>query len=259
MVERCQADALAQTQRPREAALILQRVLADQRALDTDETHRVRVALSLLAKALLLGGRVVDAATLFGQALALHERLSGAANDEGVAQRTWLGLVCALRGDGAGALGHLDHAEAHLGAREEPIVLTRNRGAARALALAEAGRHPEALALADALLGPPTPQVGTIAVRLLRVRALALRELGSAADACAAADQALTAVDAVCSALEHGLALAEAAHCSLTAGRESSAQAQWREALSVWERGQVDGSELHVPVRARIQVLPVTA
>jgi serine/threonine-protein kinase len=256
MVERCLADALAQNQRPRDAALILEQVLVDQRALDTDETHRVRVAMSLLAKALLLGGHFAAATELYERAATLHEQLTGGANDEGVGLLTWLGLVNALRGNAIDALAHLDRADALRGGRAEADVLTRARGAARALALAGAGRNAEALAATDALLDACAPRLGTIAVRLLRVRAMALRQSGSTTAACSAAAQALAAVDAACLALEHGLALDEAARCSLAADDPSAAQARWREALDVWERGQVDGP-VRASVRTRIAEAPL--
>jgi hypothetical protein len=90
-------------------------------------------------------------------------------------------------------------------------------------------------------------------VRLLRARAMALRHAGSAAGAVAAAEQALeAAAQGGCCALEHGLALAEAAHCNRAAGAMEAAERQWLAALAVWESGQVDGPALLQSVRLEL-------
>ena len=103
-IERFHADALARYGRPREAANLLRQVLADQRVLDAEETTRVRIAMTLLANALQLGGHLDEAQSLVAQCEALHERLTGGVNDEGIALTSRHSLICALRGDGEGAL-----------------------------------------------------------------------------------------------------------------------------------------------------------
>ncbi|MDQ2928430.1 MAG: serine/threonine protein kinase [Pseudomonadota bacterium] len=257
MVERCQGDALGQNQRPRDAVAMLEQVLADQRALDTEETLRVRICMSLLAKALLLGGHVEAAESLFEGATALHDKLTGGANDEGVTQRTWLALCCALRGDGEAALTHLERAAAVVGISDETGVQTRVRGSVRALALATAGHNEPALAAIAAMLGlSPRPWRGTIAVRLLRTRAMALRQGGAIGEASVAASDALSAVDASCSALEHGLSLAEAARCDVAAGQTEEANRRRRETLSVWQAGQVDGPTLLQGIQTELGAPP---
>jgi hypothetical protein len=243
LVERGQADAMASNQRPREAAVLLRQVLADQRALDMEETPRVREAMTFLGKALLLSGALDEAAGLFAQAAALHEQLTGGINHEGAGAHTWLGRVCAMQGDGPAALAHLARADeiaATLG--DEGEAQTRNRAALHALAQALAGRHAEVLAATEALLTEPMPHTGPNALRLLQGRAMALRQTGRAADAIEAAQLALAAAaGGDCPALEHGLALVEAARCHLAAGESVPAELRWREALAVWQAGQVDG------------------
>ncbi len=82
-------------------------------------------------------------------------------------------------------------------------------------------------------------------MRLHRARALALRLAGSPESGRSAAEVALSiAAEGGCIGLEHGLALAEAARCSLAAGDPAEAARQLRAALAVWEAGQVDGPEL---------------
>ena len=87
-IERFYADALARNDRPREAASILRQVLADTRALDVEETTHVRIAMTLLANALQLGGHLDEAQSLVAQSEALHERLTGGVNDEGIGWQT---------------------------------------------------------------------------------------------------------------------------------------------------------------------------
>ena len=255
VVERGQADAMASNQRPRDAVPLLRQVLADQRALDNEETPRVREAMTFLGKALMLSGRLDEAASLFEQAAALHEQLTGGMNHEAAGAQTWRGRVCVLAGDGPGALRHLarsDEIAATLGAEGE--VQIRNRAAIHTLAQALAGHDADVIAATDALMAPPTPPSGPIALRLLHARAMALRQSGHAAAAVAAAQLALAAAAAGdCPAIEHGLALAEAARCHLATGETDEAQRQWQQALSVWDAGQVDSSELvrNVPVELR--------
>ena len=256
VVERNHADALARNDRPRDAAAVLRQVLADQRALDVEETMRVRVAMTMLAHALLLGGHLDEADTLLAQADALHQRLTGGVNDEGISLAVRRGLVCALRGDGAGALRHVARADALAVGIAEAEVLTFNRAAVRALAQATAGQ--DALALAGTTQTPPPPValVSQASVRMLRARAMALRHAGSVADASVAAEQGLAvAAQGGCSGLEHGLAWAEAARCSLASGQGVQAQQRFRAALAAWEAGQVDGPPLRVPVQAELAML----
>ena len=85
----------------------------------------------------------------------------------------------------------------------------------------------------------------TARVRTHRARALALRLAGSPESGRSAAEAALSiAAEGDCIGLEHGLALAEAARCSLAAGDPADAARQLRAALADWEAGQVDGPEV---------------
>jgi serine/threonine-protein kinase len=243
LVERGQADAMASNQRPAEAAVLLRQVLDDQRALDVEETPRVREAMTFLGKALLLSGRLDEAARCFAEATALHERLTGGVNFEAAGAHTWQGRVAVMQGDGAQALARFDTADAiaaPLG--DEGAFQTANRASLRAWALALAGRGGDALeATASAVEDGPAP--GPIAMRLFLARAAALRGAGRAAEAVALA---LRAVDAAvagdCPALEHGLALAEAARCHAAADDAVAAQACRIRASEVWRAGQVDDS-----------------
>jgi hypothetical protein len=243
LVERGQADAMASNQRPREAAALLSQVLADQRALDMDETPRVREAMTFLGKALLLSGELAAAAELFAQAAVLHEQLTGGVNHEGAGAQTWRGRVAVMQGDGPAALAHFARAHeiaATLG--DEGEMQTRNRAALHTWALALAGRNDEVLAATEAVASEPTPPAGPNAMRLLHARAMALRSSGRASDALEAAQLALAvAAGDDCPALEHGLALVEAARCHLAADQSAPAELRWREALAVWHAGQVEG------------------
>lgn len=251
MVERGQADAMASNQRPRDAVDLLRQALADQRSLDSEETPRVREALTMLGKALLLSGRLDEAAAMFDEAAALHEKLSGGVNHEGAGAQTWRARAAAMRGDGHAALLHLARAHeiaATLG--DEGEAQTRNRAALHALALALAGASGEALAATAACEAEPLLPPGPISLRLLHARSLALRQTGRLSDAVATAERALAAASAGdCPALEHGLALAEAARCHLAAGELPDAEQCRRDALAVWDAGQVDAAEVlrHVP------------
>ena len=255
-VERNHADALARNDRPRDAAAVLRQVLADQRALDVEETMRVRVAMTILAHALMLGGHLDEAGALLAQADALHERLTGGVNDEGISITVRRGLVCALRGDGAEALRHVARADAWAAGIAEAEVLTFNRAAVRALAQVAAGQDALVLASTTPTPRPPVASTSQASVRMLRSRAMALRHAGSVADASVAAEQGLAvAAQGGCSGLEHGLAWAEAARCSVASGQWVQAQQRFSAALAAWEAGQVDGPLLRGRVQAELALL----
>ena len=252
-IERFHADALARHGRPREAANLLRQVLADQRTLDAEETTRVRIAMTLLANALQLGGHLDEAQSLVAQSEVLHERFTGGANDEGIALASRHSLICALRGDGQGALRHLGRVDALAAASGEADALGRDRFPVRVLVLAISGQFVEALAHADAMEPHLSSLTDTARVRLQRARALALRLTGFPERGRSAADVALSiAAEGGCVGLEHGLALAEAARCSLAAGDTAEAALQLRAALATWEAGQVDGPEVLEPVLAEL-------
>ncbi len=255
-IERFHADALARQDRPREAAILLRQVLAEQLVLDAEETTRVRIAMTLLSNALQLGGHLDEAESLVAQSEALHERLTGGVNDEGIGLASRHSLVCALRGDGQGAVRHLARLDALAAARGEAEALAIDRFPLRVLVLATAGQSAQALAHADAMQPHLASLSATAQVRLQRARALALRLSGSTTGARRAAELALSiAAEGECVGLEHGLALAECAHCNLACGAGHKAALQWRAALDVWEAGQVDGPELLQPVRAELALL----
>jgi hypothetical protein len=219
-IERFHAAALARYGRPREAANLLRQVLADQRVLDAEETTRVRIAMTLLANALQLGGHLDEAQSLVAQSEALHERLTGGVNDEGIALTSRHSLICALRGDGQGALRHLARVDALAAARGEANALGRDRFPVRVLVLATAGQPAQALDHADAMEPHLASLTDTARVRAYRARALALRLTGSPESGRSAVEAALSiAAEGGCIGLEHGLALAEAGRCSLAAGR----------------------------------------
>ncbi|MEO5882626.1 MAG: serine/threonine-protein kinase [Caldimonas sp.] len=254
-VERGQADAMASNQRPRDAVPLLRQVLADQQALDVEETARVREAMTFLGKALLLNGRLEEAAAVFARATALHARLTGGANFEAAGAHSWQGRVAVMQGDGPAALDHFGRANAIAAALgDEGEVQTSNRASLNAWALALAGRDAEALAAAgDAAAASPK---GPIPMRLLLGRAIALRGSGRCDEAVQAARLALEAAEGSdCPALEHGLATVEAARCHLAANDPAQAAARWREALTVWEAGQVDGMAERPAVAAGLEAL----
>ena len=255
-IERFYADALARNDRPREAASILRQVLADTRALDVEETTHVRIAMTLLANALQLGGHLDEAQSLVAQSEALHERLTGGVNDEGIWLANRHGLICALRGDGQGALRHLGRVNTLAAASGEAEALGRDRFPLRVLALATSGQSAEALAHADAMEPHLASLADTARVRTHRARSLAFRLAGSPENGRSAAEVALSiAAEGDCIGLEHGLALAEAARCSLALGSPAEAARQLHAALAVWEDGQVDGPELLRPVHAELALL----
>jgi len=244
-IERFHADALARCNRPREAATILRQVLVDQRALDVEDTTRVRIVMSILSNALLLGGQLEEAQALVMQSEAMHERLTGGVNDEGIAQASRHTLVCALRGDGEEALRQLARLDALAGASGEAEALAVDRYPLRVLVLATAGQHAAALAHAEAMQDHLVALPTTGRVRVQRACALALRSAGSLARACDVSDQAVaSADDGACVSLEHGLALAESACCRLATGDSERAVNRWRTALATWQRGQVDSAEV---------------
>jgi tetratricopeptide (TPR) repeat protein len=241
VVERGQADAMASNQRPREAAVLLRQVLADQRALDSAETPRVREAMTFLGKALLLGGQLDEATEVFAQAAALHEQLTGGLNHEGAGAQTWLGRTAVMRGDSQAALACLSRADdiaRSLG--DEGEVQTSNRATIRILAQAHVGQDAEVLVATEALAADPAPPVGTNTMRLLQARAIALRRTGRAEEGLRTARQGL-AVAGDAPALELGLTLVEMARCHLGVNDVPSAEQCWREALVAWKSGQVDG------------------
>ena len=257
-LERNHADALARNDRPRDATVLLRQVVLDQRALDVVETHRVRIAMTLLAHALMLGGHLDEAQALLMDAQVMHERLTGGNNDEGASLCVRAAIVCALRGDGAQGLLHLSCADAWVQAGSEAQVLTFNREAARALAQVVAGHPALALATTQAM-SPPGAVASHAALRMLRVRAMALRQLGEIAQASAAAEQAIaTAQNLHGAGLERGLAWAEAARCSLAAGLASKAQQQFRAGLAAWQQAQVDGAALVAPVQLELAALEMS-
>ena len=74
-------------------------------------------------------------------------------------------------------------------------------------------------------------------------RAAALRAAGRAGEAVAMARRAVeAAVAGDCPALEHGLALVEAARCHAAAGEAAEAVACRDQARAVWRAGQVDAA-----------------
>jgi hypothetical protein len=224
---------------------MLRDVLADQRTLDAEETTRVRIAMSLLSNALLLGGHLEEARSLIEQSEALHERLTGGVNDEGIAQASRHSLVCALLGDGAGALHHLARVDALAVASGEAEAVAIERFPLRVLALATAGRHAEALTHAEAMQPHLESLTRTVRVRLQRARALALRGTGKPERGRDAADEALAlAAAGACNGLEHGLTFAESARCHLALGAPALAARQWHAALRTWNAAQIDGPEL---------------
>ena len=244
VVERGQADAMASNQRPRDAVDLLRQVLADQRSLDNEDTPRVREAMTFLGKALLLSGRLDEAAAMFEQAAALHDRLTGGINHEGAGAQTWRARASVMQGDGAGALAHMvraDEIAATLG--DEGLAQTGHRTSLLAWALSLAGDNAAALAATDAAATAAAPDRGQIALRMLLARAIALRQSGRLAEALAAVDRALAAAGDS-PAIEHGLALVEAARCHAEARDPARADACRRDALAVWEAGQVDPAAL---------------
>lgn len=75
---------------------------------------------------------------------------------------------------------------------------------------------------------------------------MALRQLGQPEAALATAERAVAAAaSGDCLALEHGLALAEAACSHLALGGAAAAERCRREAHAIWAAGQVQVAELH--------------
>jgi serine/threonine protein kinase len=255
-IERCHADALARSQRPRDAVALLRQVVADQRALDAEETPRVRVVMTTLAYALQLGGHFDEAETLLAQAESLHERLTGAVNDEGVRLAGGRSFLAALRGDGAAALAHVTRAVERAAPGHDPALYAVEHSCLRVLAQATAGEFASALAAAEAMQERlPTFPIRD-RVRLLRAHVMALRQAGRHARAGEAAERALLATgETGCSGLEQGLVRAEAARCSLALGDAAQAERRFREALAAWRAGQVDAPALQAALQREIAAL----
>ena len=266
MMERNHADALARCERPRDAAVLLRQVLADQRALDVVETIRVRITMTLLAHALLLGGHLDEAESLLIEAQALHQRLTAGENHESIGLAVRLSTVCALRGDGEAALLHIARADALAERFGEAEAHMRTRASARALAQATAGQSALVLAATAAAAAaaatpvlPPSAlaQPSLAEVRTLRARAMALRQSGLIEAAAAAAGQAVAvAARGASCGLESGLALAEAARCSAALGLPLQARQQFLAALAAWQAAQVDGPQVLRPVQLELAALP---
>ncbi len=254
MIERSYGDALSQNQRPRDATLILRQVLVDQRALDAEETTRVRVALSLLARALVHRGRFVEAHAHLAAAAAMHERLTGGRNLEGLSVWTWLALNHALLGDGGAAVDDLTRA-ASMTTIDEGDAYDGFWSAVRALAEVSAGRAVDALTTVDAAMPLVDRIAPTQRVRLRRVRAMALRRTDDVHGALDVIERTLDGIDPACVALEHGLLWFEAALCDRAMDRADLAATRARRALDVWEGGQVDGDEVLAPVVALLASL----
>ncbi len=246
LVERGMADAMAANHRPREATALLRRVLLDQRALDGEETPRVRSVMTTLGASLMAGGHFDEAAQVFAQAAAIHTRLTGGINHEGASLQKWLGRVCVLQGDGPGALVHMAQLAAlEAGLADQGELHRHNSAVLHVEAKVAAGLNEQALAHAQALLNAPSPPASLLAVRLHLARTTALRHLGRWSEALAHAQLTLQACAACdCPELLHGLVLAETARCHACAGHAEPAAQCWREALAVWQAGQVDGAEL---------------
>ena len=108
--------------------------------------------MSLLVNTLLAGGNAAQAQPVADQAAALHERLTGGANHEGLGLSAARAQIRLLQGDGEGALAHLDAAATLAAKLGDGGVHVAQRASLRVLALATAGRHAEALAAAEPLL-----------------------------------------------------------------------------------------------------------
>ena len=264
-VERGYADAVALGGQPRDAVVVLRQVRVDLLALDVVETSRVRTAMVMLGRALVAGGHLSEGIALLTEAEAMHTRLTGGQNAEAVPTSSWLGLARALQGDADAALLHLERGAALVADFGEAPGARLTRLSIWALAQANAGssssaghiaRHSATTANPE-LIAPGPPPRATVAVRTLRAQAVALRRIGQPEAAHRAALAALkAAAGPMCLALEHGLARAEAAHCTLaTGGSVEAARAHLVEALAVWQAGQVDGPEVLGPVRTELAAL----
>ena len=184
--------------------------------------------------------------------------MTGGVNDEGIALASRHSLICALRGDGQGALRHLDRVDALAAASGEAEALGhRPLTRCGCWRWRRQGRSAQALDLADAmqahlasLNGPPPGAPASRARHRAAALGLACESGRSAAEAALS-----IAAEGGCIGLEHGLALAEAARCSLAAGEPANAALQWRAALATWEAGQVDGPEVLQPVHAELALL----
>jgi serine/threonine-protein kinase len=83
--ERTYADALRNSDRPADSAIILRGVVADQRRLDAAETMRVRNAKLRLGSALQLSGRIEEGLSLVREAVALEREQNPAESDDRLA------------------------------------------------------------------------------------------------------------------------------------------------------------------------------
>ena len=259
-VERDMANAMTANRRPRDARVLLQRVLSDQRLLDGEESGRVRTAMMMLGMAWMHSGHFDDALLHFEQAAQLHTRLTGGLNQEGLSGLSWLARACVLKGDGSGALAHLarlDDIARTLPAEAE--FLQRGYHVLRMEALALAGHCEEVLAATEALAVGPLNPTGPLDLRLLVARCAALQHRGRLADALVCAQQAAKLADAGdCQALAHGLALREVARCHGLLGQHLQAQQRWRELLQLWDVGQVDGQGLLADAHQEYAALSVS-
>ena len=257
MIERCHADALARTNRPRDAVPMLRQVLADQRALDADETTRVRVAMTMLGYALQLGGHFDEAAAQLVQADALHRRLTGGVNHEAIQMAGGRCITALLRGDRDAAFEHLSRA-VDLAAELDKTGAYANDHAVLRVSVQNLGEQFElAIVGAGALQSSADAMPVNWRLRLLRAHAHALRHAGDTSRAIEIAVQALTlTAQGGCAALEQGLVLAEAARCRVALGELPQARQQFAQALAAWEAGQVDGPALLQRVQHELAALP---
>jgi len=156
--ERTYADALRNSDRPADSAVILRGVVADQQRLDAAETMRVRNAKLRLGSALHLSGQIEEGLSLVREAVALEREQNPAESDDRLAFGMALAsaLASAERTDEwmaeedrlAGVVARLG-TETHRGA-----VIRRVR---RARLLALLGKSAEAQALvteADSMANP---------------------------------------------------------------------------------------------------------
>ena len=241
-VERAYADALSFNHRPRDAAVMLRQLLADQRSLDAGETERVRIVMTTLSHALVLGGHVDEAEALLAQAEAIHRGLGHGITDEGISLATNRAFACALAGRGEAALAHVARADAEAAGRSEATVAAASRAGARLLAQVAAGRFEDALAEAQRLADGGPGLSATLRARAMRCRAAVLRATGDLPAAEEALALALcSAEDGQCAALERGLVHVEAANLGRARDDADTAERHAAAAADAFRVGQVDG------------------
>ena len=244
-VERCYGDALAQGNRPREATLVLRQVVADQRALDVEETTRVRTAMSQLARAHYFRGAFADAASLYGETAAMHDRLTGGANLEGIACWCWVALTSAMAGHLPAAVAALSRSDVLLDVPPDTdAVYFAHPLVTRALVELRDGRPGDALATLERFPRWAGRVAGHLRVRAERVRSAALLAAGRPHDAVDAARTALEALPADNVALEEGLLALALARAARAIGDSASADAAVHRATRVWDAHQVDDAAL---------------